>query len=180
MPRKPSPPRKPQPVTPERQFQMSTGELLAHLEKHFPLTTDFERQQACKSILEAAKERGRLRTPGVYDVTDVARPRFVDRVCYGGYWKQGKDQARWITRNSGSGKRGRPPTQDADLFFVSMLATQFSRLSGKPSSANYENPTHYTDFGRFAGPLLISAGIRNPRNALKAFLKARNSLHKSP
>ncbi len=159
---------------------MSNGNLLAHLEKHFPLTTDVERKQAKKSILEAAKERERLRTPGVYDVSDPDEPRLVDSIYFGGHWKKGKNQARWITRNSGSGKRGRPPTQDADLFFVSMLATQFSRLSGKPSSANYENPTHYTDFGRFAGPLLISAGIRNPRNALKAFLKARNSLHKSP
>jgi hypothetical protein len=155
---------------------MSDGELLAHLETHFPLTTDLVRKQACESILDAAAERERLRTVGVYDVTDVAEPILVDRVYYGGYPKEG---GRWISRNSGTGKRGRPSTQDADLFFVSRLATRFSHLTGKPSSANYEDPTRYTNFGRFAGPLLISAGIRNPRNALKAFLKARNSLNKS-
>jgi len=64
---------------------MSPEELMAHLKKHFRETKNHELSETCSSILEAAGERDRLRTGGVYDITDPAQPRFVDKICSGGY-----------------------------------------------------------------------------------------------
>lgn len=180
MPKKKPPLRTPQEVTAQSKFKMSSDELSAHYKKHFPLAKEFELAQACISILEAVAERERLYTGGVYDVTDLAKPRFVDKVCSGGFWKQRKHQRRWTYVYFPRDKPGRPSTKNADLFLVSILATQFTRLTGKPSSANYENPAKYTKFGRFAFDILIKAGIKSPHNSMKAFLKARNNLSKSP
>jgi hypothetical protein len=53
MPKKTPTLRKPQEVTAQSKFKMSSDELSAHYKKHFPLAKEFELAQACSSILEA-------------------------------------------------------------------------------------------------------------------------------
>ena len=78
MPKKTPLLRAPQEVTAQSKFKMSSDELSAHYKKHFPLAKEFELAQACSSILEAVAERERLYTGGAYDVTDLAKPKFLE------------------------------------------------------------------------------------------------------